>query len=277
VTEELSTVRLELDSRAESPALVRAALTGVAQSQKLDAELFDDLKTAVTEACNNVVLYAYNGEPGPYVVTLTLRPSEIEATIRDWGGGIQHIGASEDHMGVGLAVISALADRAEFISPPEGGTEVRMIFAGRGDGIGPLEARPESAPAAAPPLPLEGDVVATVWPVDLLGDVLGRVARAVAARTALSLDRFDDIRLVSDALAAFAASAADAAEVSFAAAARGRGLELTLGPFPPGEGARLLEDGLTSGSGSSVTQRASELSVERVDGVEAVRVVIEES
>lgn len=276
VTEDLLAVRLELDSRPESPALVRAALAGVAQLLELDSELFDDLKTAVSEACNNVVLYAYDGEPGPLVVGLEIRDDEIGATIRDWGAGNQRVGPSDERMGVGLAVISALADRAEFINAADGGTEVRMAFTDRGADIRPLEHRLGADPAAGVPVQLSGDVVVTLWPVGMLAGVLGRVARAAAVRTHLSLDRFSDIYLVTDAIAAFAQSAASSADITFAIAAGYKRLELTVGPFRAGNGSRLLNDGLFSQAGSPLALLVGEFAVESVTGFELLRVVVDE-
>lgn len=255
---------------------MRAALAGVGQILDIDSELFDDLRTALSEACNNVVLYAYDAEPGPYVVGLEIRADGIEATVRDWGGGIQQVGPSDERMGVGLAVISALADRAEFISSPGGGTEVRMAFNDRGRSIRPLDSSHDGAPVAGLPVHLDGDIVVTVWPVALLAGVLGRVARAVASRTQLSLDRFSDIYLVADAIAAFARSTAGATEVTFAVTGGDRRVELTVGPFPPGDGARLLESGPSSQPGSPIALLAGALSLERVNDFELLRVVIED-
>ncbi|HWF26017.1 MAG TPA: ATP-binding protein [Solirubrobacteraceae bacterium] len=276
MTEALSAVCLELNNRAESPAIVRAALAGVGQILDLDSELFDDLKTALSEACNNVVLYAYDGEPGPYVVGLEIRPDGIGATVRDWGGGIQQVGPSEERMGVGLAVISALADRAEFISPPDGGTEVRMVFNVRGAAIRSLGVSQDEAPATGACVQLSGDVVATVWPAGLLAGVLGRVARAVAARTQLSLDRFSDIYLVTDAIAAFAQSGGSDGAITFAVTGGDRRVELTVGPFPAGDGARLLDGGLSSELGSPIAVRVGALALEGVNDFELVRVVIDD-
>jgi serine/threonine-protein kinase RsbW len=276
VTEALSAVRLELDSRAESPAIVRSALAGVGQILDMDPELFDDLKTALSEACNNVVLYAYDGELGPYVVGLEIRSDGIDATVRDWGGGIQQVGPSEERMGVGLGVISALADRAEFISPPDGGTEVRMAFTSRGSAIRPLEPSHNGAPATGLPVHLDGDVVVTVWPVALLAGVLGRVARAVAARTQLPVDRFSDIYLVSDAITAFVQSAASVTEITFAVTGGQRRVELTVGPFPAGDGARLLDGGWSSRLGSPIALGVGALALEGVNDFEFVRVVIDD-
>ncbi|MDQ6804487.1 MAG: ATP-binding protein [Actinomycetota bacterium] len=273
MTKDFSAVRLELDSRPEAPAIVRAALTGVAQLLELDSQLFDDLKTAVSEACNNVVLYAYEGKPGPLVAGLEIRPEGIVATIRDWGRDIQHVGPSDERMGVGLAVISALADRAEFIRVPDGGTEVRMTFTDGAAAIRRLERRPGSESPSGVPVELSGDVVVTVWPVGLLAGVLGRLARAVAARTHLSLDRFSDLYLLTDAIAAFAQSAAAAAGMTFALEGSHKRLELTVGPFRAGHGERLLRDGLLGQNGAPVL---GELTLEPVDGFEVLRVVVEE-
>ena len=57
------TVRLELDSRPEQVSVVRGTLAGLAELLAVDTPFLDDLKTAVTEACNNVVLHAYGANP----------------------------------------------------------------------------------------------------------------------------------------------------------------------------------------------------------------------
>jgi len=278
VTEDHSAVRLELDSRTEAPALVRAALSGVAQSLELDSELFDDLKTAVSEACNNAVLYAYDGKPGPLVVELEVRPDGVDATVRDWGGGIQHVGPSDERMGVGLAVISALADLASFISATDGGTEVRMSFTRRSNEAGgALSGGRDAGVADGVPADLSGDVVVTVWPAELIAGVLGRVARAVSARTHLSVDRFPDIYLVADTVGALAQSAAVTDAITFAVTGAHKRLELTVGPFRAADGASLLEDGaLTGPDGSPLAPVVDELAVEPMGDYELLRVVIQE-
>jgi hypothetical protein len=177
-------------------------------------------------------------------------------------------------MGVGLAVISALADRAEFVSAPDGGTEVRIAFTDRGDDIRPLERSAGANPSI--PVRLAGDVVVTVSPAGLLAGVLGRVARAVAARTHLSLDRFSDIYLVADAISAVAESAARAADITFAVAASHRRLELAVAPFQAGHGARLLEESLMNRAGAVLVPAVGELVWEPIDDYELLRVVVED-
>src|SRR5690242_1443673 len=99
VTDDWPTVRLDLDSRPETLTLVRGALGGVADQLALDPELLDDLKTAVSEACNNVVMHAYDDdEPGPLDVLLYARQDAIEVVIRDAGSGIDAIPAADDRL-----------------------------------------------------------------------------------------------------------------------------------------------------------------------------------
>jgi anti-sigma regulatory factor (Ser/Thr protein kinase) len=236
-------VSLALTARPEALTLVRAALAGLAEQLELDAELLDDLKTAVSEACNNVVLHAYRGAEGPMSVELFADPDGLGVRIRDQGVGLGATNvAAEPSLGVGLPVIRALTDRSDFRSLPDGGTEVVMGFAAERDGQRLFQALPEVSPADDWGGGLDGDAVASVSPLDLLGPVLGRVARVLAATSRFSLDRFSDVYLVTDALAALAGAGAGEGRLTFAARADTRRLELELCPLPKGTAAR-VQDG----------------------------------
>ncbi len=84
-----------------------------------------------------------------------------------------------------------------------------------------------------------GEVVVSLSPVTLLTGVLGRLARTLAATAHFSLDRFSDVYLVTDTLAAHAAAAAAGSRIGARMAADERRLELTVGPFRSGTGAQL--------------------------------------
>ncbi len=60
--------RLTLPATAENVIVVRQAVAGLGEALGLSGPRIDDLKTVVSEACNNVVLHAYEGEPGPLEV-----------------------------------------------------------------------------------------------------------------------------------------------------------------------------------------------------------------
>src|SRR5581483_5257946 len=89
----------------------------------------------------------------------------------------------------------------------------------------------------------EGDVVVSLSPVALLTGVLGRLARTLAATAHFSLDRFSDVYLVTDTLAAHAATAASGSRIGARLSAQERRLELTVGPFRPGTGRLLRAEG----------------------------------
>ena len=67
-------VALLLRSRPQTLTIVRGMLSGLAELLEMDPELLDDLKTSVSEACNNVVQHAYEGEEGPLEVEVYAVP-----------------------------------------------------------------------------------------------------------------------------------------------------------------------------------------------------------
>jgi anti-sigma regulatory factor (Ser/Thr protein kinase) len=276
-----SSVHLELESHAESVALVRAMLAGVAELLEFEGELLDELNTTVSEACNNVVKHAYEDGVGPLIVHLTAGGDGVEVTVRDHGIGLQGTGEAtdagaftsgyEEPGGVGIPLISALADRAEFLTPPEGGTEVRIAFS-RGRSEPTDEWRGETDADARPLLNHPGDVVGTLTPVNLLGGVLGRMARLLAARARFSLERFSDLYLLFDQLAFHAARRARTPAMTFSLSAETRRLELELGPIAA------MRDGLTPSEWedppANLRVLADELTVEPVDDGLLLRVVV---
>jgi anti-sigma regulatory factor (Ser/Thr protein kinase) len=120
-------LRLELMSLPDSVGLVRSMIRTAARAAKLDPDLADDMRSAISEACNNAVLHAYPSTPGPLIFSLAVEGDTIEAIVRDHGCGIRPGSGRNRGLGMGVALINALADRAEFESS-DLGTEVRMHF-----------------------------------------------------------------------------------------------------------------------------------------------------
>jgi serine/threonine-protein kinase RsbW len=208
VNQESACVRLELENRPENVSVVRAVLTGMAEAAGFDEELATDVKTAVSEACNNVVIHAYEGQRGPLRVLVINSGDRVDIVVRDNGTGIRRLSSPTDHMGLGLALISALADQAEFRSPAGGGTEVRMRFrltdTGSEAGFPRDDEWPERPAALA-----DEDLVMWCEPVPLVRHLVGRVARAAAAGSHFTMTGASDLYAINDAMAGFAEVAAD--------------------------------------------------------------------
>ena len=123
-------LRLVLPSRADNVALVRQALAGVVEVLELGRARLLDINAAVSEACNNVVVHAYEGAEGPMDVYLCIQPDELEVVVRDQGVGIRpNVPEPEREVqGLGLSLIQSLTDRVEFAGGGDEGTKVTMGF-----------------------------------------------------------------------------------------------------------------------------------------------------
>ena len=269
-----STVRLRLESRPQTLTIVRGMLGGVAELLAIDPELLDDLKTSVSEACNNVVLHAYGGEPGPMEVGLFVADTLIRVTVTDRGVGMVAPPATADAgQGIGLSVIRALTESVRFASAPNDGTEVQMDFAVTREGKKLLTAPTAASPDGDLPIAHEGEVVVSLSPVTLLPGVLGRLARTLAATAHFSLDRFSDVYLVTDTLAAHAASAAEGDRIEARLRAEDRRLELLVGPFRKGTGSR-LDIRSTDHPASPLVLLSDQVAVQDAGEAELLRVVV---
>ncbi len=247
-------------------------LAGVAERLAIDPELLDDLKTAVSEACNNVVLHAYGGDPGPMRVALLVDHERIRVTVEDDGVGVP--GGMDDHgQGIGLSVIRALSDDVRLHAGPRGGSRIEMDFAARRAGQTLLEAPDTAGPDTDWTLAEPDEIVVSLSPVTLLSGILGRLARTLAATAHFSLDRFSDVYLVTDALAAHAIRAASGPRISARLAVAERRLELLVGPFRLGAG-ELLQASPGGSGPSALTLLSDEISVRTLDNGELVRVVV---
>ena len=267
---------VHLESRPQTLTIVRGILGGLAEVLAIDPELLDDLKTAVSEACNNVVLHAYRGAPGPMRILVFINPERLRVTVEDdgvgWGAGDR---VPEESFGIGVSVIRALAEDVRFEPGSEGGMVVEMDFAGRREGEPLYEVPP--TPAAAPPTvpiaPMQpGEVVVTISPVRLFAPVLGRLARTLAATAHFSLDRFSDVYLVTDTIAAHANGTTVGPWIGARVMARERRLELVVGPFRRGTGAVLQAAG--GARPSPLALLSDEVSVQRDGETELVHVVV---
>ena len=136
-------LQVTLPARPENVAVVRRAVSEYARRAGLDRDAVADVALAVSEACANVVVHAYDAAGTPASTTL-----EVRAAVRD--GGLTLVVCDHGHgmaprtdspgLGLGLPLMASLASSLELQETPGGGTEVWMTFA----------LRPSDAPAPIP-------------------------------------------------------------------------------------------------------------------------------
>ena len=121
-------VRLTLPARPEGVAVVRQALAGMADALAFDAAVVADMKMAISEACTNVVVHAYDEEDGVLEVEMSAGESGLTIRVRDHGTGIRPHGERRGEapaLGLGLPLIAALSDSYELTGTSGRGTEVQ--------------------------------------------------------------------------------------------------------------------------------------------------------
>jgi serine/threonine-protein kinase RsbW len=247
-------VCLTLSNQPDNVLLVRETLSGMAETVGVDGVDLNDIRTAVTEACNNVVLHAYEGEEGPLQVELYVSADTVEVVVRDHGTGITpHIRSDEEAaLGIGLSIIQALAPRVEFKDVDGGGTEVRMEFSTpSAQALKSHMSNGFQAPS------VEDSQLATttglaVAPDTLARKVLPRVMCVLAARAHFTTDRISDTEMVADALVseAFAPSTGDHLNVSVTV--EPRSLELRVGPLDSGSAEHVIASSPAEGVGAVI-------------------------
>jgi len=121
-------LELKLPARAENVAVVRHAFGGFAEVLSVDEQTLADIKLAVTEACTNVVIHAYERDDiGDLEVDATIDDQLLTVIIRDNGRGIVPRPDSPG-LGLGLPLIATLAETLELGKDGDEHTEVRMTF-----------------------------------------------------------------------------------------------------------------------------------------------------
>lgn len=234
-------VRLSLANTAENVVLVREMLSGIAEAIDLGGSDLNDVRTAVTEACNNVVLHAYEGKEGPLEVEVYLSSRALGVLVRDHGIGIDAQPESPEMStaGIGLHVIQTLAHGVDIRDGVDGGSEVWMEFPAN---AGALELPKEGRPGV-PRLALPETTTTTticIAPISLARTILPRLVIALAARAHFSTDRISDAQMLADALVAHAQAALSGDKLSIDVTVEPRDLELNISPLHSGRAQQLI-------------------------------------
>lgn len=235
-------LRLVLPATAENVMVVRQALAGLGEALELSSARIADLKTVVSEACNNVVLHAYDeDEQGPMEVIASPSESELEVQVTDHGRGFQpRASAGDGGLGLGLPLIAALSDSFEISGGAGQGSKTTIRF-----GYSPPEFGNNGNQAQVPE-----DLAMAITPGAMVRPVLARVIGALAARAEFSVDRLADTVLLGDAVSTSREDEFSDGRVGIAIKERDGSLGVRVGPLVQGAGERLMAEMEVPGAGS---------------------------
>ena len=121
-------LQIKLPATAANIARVRGEVESQANRLGMASAKVADLKTVVSEACTNVVRYAYErGEQGPLEVLLRGEGEELSLIVRDFGAGISpRPDTALPSLHLGLSIIGALSSSFRLSSTRGAGTELEI-------------------------------------------------------------------------------------------------------------------------------------------------------
>jgi serine/threonine-protein kinase RsbW len=234
-------LRLTLPATAENVMVVRQAVAGLGEALGLTGSRIADLKTVVTEACNNVVLHAYDDAPGPMRVSADPGDGQLEIQIADEGHGFRpRANAGGPSLGLGLPLIAALSDSFEVSGGAGQGNRTTIRFS-----YAPREFSNNGTPSEKPE-----ELAMAIAPGVMVRPVLARVIGALAARAEFSVDRLADTVLLGDAVSSSDGGDFFDGRVGLSIKDGARSLQVRVGPLVEGAGEKLIGDMEVPGAGS---------------------------
>ncbi|MDR2431147.1 MAG: ATP-binding protein [Candidatus Margulisbacteria bacterium] len=112
---------------------VRSALGDFLAAAGLGDEAAADLKAAVSEACANIVRYAYADKLGNMEIRFARKPGAVAVTVADRGRGFdpdhpprRSLKDEDIHLGLGLKLMRSLVDELKIRSGASG-TVVTLV------------------------------------------------------------------------------------------------------------------------------------------------------
>ena len=130
VPTEIPAVRIRVPGRSESITVVRQAVSGLGDAMGWSDEFVADVKVAASEAATNVALHAYRPDaPGPLELHAWVTDGWLTLQIVDEGTGMMpKITGTRKGLGLGLPMMTTLADGFQLARSPNGTTTVTMWF-----------------------------------------------------------------------------------------------------------------------------------------------------
>ena len=134
-----NSIELRLPSRLGYEKVAMNTAASVARLMGFGDDRVEDLKTAVAEACINAMEHGNRLDETLTVgVILSMDEDSLEVKVTDTGEGPKgttsapdidkKMHGEEDARGMGMFLIQALVDEAEWVSSPPAGSYARMVI-----------------------------------------------------------------------------------------------------------------------------------------------------
>ena len=135
----VNSIELRLPSRLGFEKIAMSTASSVAKLMGFAPERIEDLKTAVAEACINAMEHGNKlDESLIVVVILSMDETSLEVKVLDTGTGPpsgvhtpnmdKKMHGEEASRGMGMFLIQALVDEAEWVSSPPSGSYARLVI-----------------------------------------------------------------------------------------------------------------------------------------------------
>ena len=124
-------VNLKLPSRPEFINIARMNISVIANNMNMNYEVIQDLKVAISEACNNVILHSES--KSHYEIDFIIKKEKLVVEISDFGSGFEIEDYNKPNLedpkesGLGLFIIDSLMDEFKIETKNGNGTVIRMI------------------------------------------------------------------------------------------------------------------------------------------------------
>ena len=135
----VNSIELRLPSRLGYEKVAMNTAASVAKLMGFGEERIEDLKTAVAEACINAMEHGNKLDESLNVgVVLSMDATSLEVKVLDSGSGPpgsvhapdidKKMHGEEASRGMGMFLIQALVDEAEWVSSPPSGSYARLVI-----------------------------------------------------------------------------------------------------------------------------------------------------
>lgn len=124
-----SHVELAIPANPEYLRVVRLLVTGFLSRLPISVDEVENMKVAVSEACNNAMQHAYEGEPGRIGIMCAESEGYVVFEVSDEGTGIKDRTADDEEVsesGLGFLLIQTLVDEVNIETTKGKGTKITM-------------------------------------------------------------------------------------------------------------------------------------------------------